>query len=90
VNSVWNGSRYIKRKKADHYVSEKRGRYVDAEHTQFLLDMTDAANIALSRKAAAGYNWAALEFQWRPGVSGGATVVMTENRSTLGRRPPRR
>lgn len=78
VNPVWNGSGFIKRKKAIHYVKHHRGAFLDSECNQLLLDMNHAENIAAARTAANGYNRVNAEFTWGPGVSGGATVLMAE------------
>jgi hypothetical protein len=53
VNSAWNGSGYIKRKKADRYVKE--GRAVFVETDQLRLIESEPRNIAAAAKAAAGY-----------------------------------
>jgi hypothetical protein len=61
VNAVWNGSGFVKRKKANHYVKHKRGVFVDDDCNQLLLDMTHPVNTA---------------FEWGLGTSDGATVWM--------------
>jgi hypothetical protein len=81
VNAVWNGSGFIKRKVADHYVAEKRGVFVDDQLSQLRLDMTHPANIAAAKRAGDAYLNADLEFEWRRRASGGATVMVTENRT---------
>ena len=79
VNSVWNGSGFIKRKVADHYVAQKRGAFVDTDRNQLLLDMTHQANIAAAELASIGYKNVNARFKWFPSISDGATVMMTES-----------
>jgi hypothetical protein len=78
VNPVWNGSGFIKRKKADFYVKQKRGTFLNPECNQLLLDMTHPENIAASESASIGYAGVDACFQWRSGISDGATVFMAE------------
>src|ERR1700674_2674518 len=78
VNAIWNGSGYIKRKKADHYVKQNRGAFLDDKCDQLLLDMTHPENIAAARKASVGYEEVNSAFKWSPGISDGSTVVMAE------------
>jgi len=53
VNPVWNGSGYIKRKKAEHYVRTGRGCFVALD--QLRLNESHPDNIAAASRAAAGY-----------------------------------
>lgn len=53
VNAVWNGSGYIKRKKADHYVKSGRARFVGPDQLRLLEFHPD--NIAAASRAAVGY-----------------------------------
>lgn len=85
LNAVWNGSGFIKRKAADHYVAEKRGVFVNDQLSQLRLDMTHPANLAAANRAGIGYLNADLEFEWRRGRSGGATVMVTESRTRWGK-----
>ena len=78
VNAVWNGSGFIKRKVADHYVTQKRGAFLNDACNQMLLDMQHPANIAAAEHASVGYKNVEARFRWRPGISDGATVLVTE------------
>lgn len=53
VNAVWNGSGYIKRKKAEHYVKEARAVFVAPD--QLRLIQGHPRNLAATASAAAGY-----------------------------------
>jgi hypothetical protein len=53
VNAVWNGSGFIKRKKADRFVKEGRAVFVGTD--QLRLIESDPRNLAAAAKAAAGY-----------------------------------
>lgn len=53
VNPVWNGSGYVKRKKAEHYVRTGRGCFVALD--QLRLNESHPDNIAAASRAAAGY-----------------------------------
>ena len=53
VNAAWNGSGYIKRKKADHYVKEARAVFVAPD--QLRLIPSHPANLAAASSAASGY-----------------------------------
>ena len=79
VNSVWNGSGFVKRKVADRYVAQQRGAFVDDDRHQLLLDMTHPTNIAAAKQASDGYKSVNARFKWYPGISGGATVMVTES-----------
>lgn len=81
VNPVWNGCGFIKLKKALFYVKLKRGSFVDAECSQLRLDMTHPANRAAAQSASVGYQLVKAGFEWRPGISGGATVLMAQKNS---------
>jgi hypothetical protein len=78
VNAVWNGSGYIKRKKADHYVTHERGAFVDDACNQMVLNMRHPANIAAAELASVEYKRLDAGFKWHVGISGGATVMMSE------------
>ncbi len=53
VNAAWNGSGYIKRKKAHHYVKEARAIFVAPD--QLRLIQGHPKNLAAGVSAAAGY-----------------------------------
>jgi hypothetical protein len=53
VNAAWNGSGYIKRKKANHYVKEARAVFVAPD--QLRLIQGHPKNLAVAESAAAGY-----------------------------------
>jgi hypothetical protein len=53
VNAAWNGSGYIKRKKADYYVKGGRAFFVCPD--QLRLIQSHTANLAAASAAAAGY-----------------------------------
>ena len=53
VNSPWNGSGFIKRKKADRFVKEGRAVFVGTD--QIRLMESHPKNLAAATKAAAGY-----------------------------------
>jgi hypothetical protein len=78
VNAVWNGSGFIKRKVANHYVADKRAAFLDTDCKQLVLDMQHPANVAAAKRAAFGYNHINAGFKWFPSSSDGATVMMTE------------
>jgi hypothetical protein len=53
VNSVWNGSGYIKRKVADYYAGEGRAEWIGSG--QLRLVMSHPKNIAAAERAAKAY-----------------------------------
>jgi hypothetical protein len=76
VNSVRNGSDWLRRKDADYYV--RTGRAIWVADTQIRLTAHHPKNIEAGAAAAFGYDTVPYAFHWSGGDSGGAVVMKTQ------------
>ena len=82
VNPIWNGPGVVDRKKAARYVKEGRATWVASDQIQLVT--AHSLNIAAKEAIAAAAERAITKnsendrtrMVWRPGISGGATVML--------------